>query len=443
MIKYLNSRNPFLYFIICSILNILVAEMKYHTYPVSIDIKNNILGKLYINDTTIDKDKIQDLSTICLQWVPSLFNPIILVPKRIVIEDMSMDYYRDIKSKIYNPIISREDGFKPNLYTSKLFNKYDLIYAKELVSNIISDCYFGLSSGLSNYSQLFQYEINLNKLENNTQISQKIFSFDKCELKNDSIDFPFYFGDEHENFINNNNKGIIGTCKTNEKDPYWGCIFKEMSFNNINTKLINEKDGKNYIIYFSSENHNITFPESFRTKFNTITNNGCKNLTTNEISCEKLFNSENYFTLKLINDNMIITIEIDNILRYSKKKENNQFITNINFEKDEYFILPLIVFKNFHVQFNAENNLISFYTTDKSILELKKENDESPNEEEKEPSNVGTVLLVILIILIIIALAFGVFWFLKKRKNSEQNINKYNKFEEDENFQNMSEKRVF
>ena len=41
-------------------------------------------------------------------------------------------------------------------------------------------------------------------------------------------------------------------------------------------------------------------------------------------------------------------------------------------------------------------------------------------------------------------LSFGVFWFIKKRKGSiEKNINKYNKFDEDDNFKNLNEQRVF
>ena len=139
---------------------------------------------------------------------------------------------------------------------------------------------------------------------------------------------------------------------------------------------------------------------------------------------------------------MIITIEIDNKIRYNNK--DNEYKTRIKFEDINYFILPLIVFKNFDIQFNAQDNIISFYTTDESILELKKKNDNNPiPKEEEEPSNAGIIILVIFIVILILVLLFGIFWFLKRRRNSESNINKYNKFEDEENFQDMNDKKVF
>ena len=98
------------------------------------------------------------------------------------------------------------------------------------------------------------------------------------------------------------------------------------------------------------------------------------------------------------------------------------------------------MFKNFHIQFDAENNLISFYTTNTSILTLKNIRDD----DDKESSSGLIIFLIILIILIVLGLVLGVFCFLKRRRGSlEKNINKYNKFEDEENFQSLNEQRVF
>ena len=44
------------------------------------------------------------------------------------------------------------------------------------------------------------------------------------------------------------------------------------------------------------------------------------------------------------------------------------FPTNIYFDDIDYIVMPLIVFKEFHVLFDAEENKISFYSQDKSLL---------------------------------------------------------------------------
>ena len=444
MIKAFKWRNIINYLIVIFCLNLLITEEKYDTYHISIKKKVDTLGELNIDDMTIEKEKIKDDSKVCLQWVPSLFNPINLVPSDKDIDAMNMISYKDNIPKFINRIISEKE-LSLKYFTSTQFKIYELIYAKEKFTKTYDLCYFGLSPGVGNYTLLDYNETNLNRLEKKNEISDKIFSFDKWDLNDvNSINISFYFGDQHENFTSNN--GVIGTCNTSQEDSFWGCSFKEMSFNNSKTSLINQEN-EFYKIYFSSENHDIIFPQSFKDEFNKITNYNCKEIeNTNEISCINLLKPNDFFPLKLIDDNMIITIEIDNKYRFNKEKDDNQYITNIKFENVDYFIFPLIVFKKFHVQFNDKNNIISFYTTDESILELKKNNDnkEEEKEGEQESSNVGTVLLVNFSVLIILALGIGILWFLKKRKNSSKNnIDKYNKFEDEENFQNLDEKRVF
>ena len=252
-----------------------------------------------------------------------------------------------------------------------------------------------------------------------------------------------YLGDTHENFKTNRKEGIIGTCKTNKLDLFWGCKFNQMSYNGKSIDLKNEA-GNIYQIYFSSEDYNIIFPISFKDNFETITNGQCKyyedvmSSKDSYVYCDNMFNESQYVLLNLINDDINITIQIDNVNRYNNgKAENNR--TRIKYKDIDYFILPLIMFKQFHVQFDADKELISFYTTDKSILKKRKE------ENKKDSGNTGlTIFLVIFIIILILGLLYLAFLFIKKRRNSiEKNINKYNKFDEDDNFQNMNEKRVF
>ena len=439
MINLINSRNLIHYIIFFFFLNIIFTQEGYELFKISININSNTLGKLYIDFSSTEKNDDSDDDTKCGKWIPSLLSPILLVKNKINVKNFTI-YDRE-NVMIYNPALIN-DIVTGKCYLSNLYNKYQLVLAKETFGTYVDDCYFGLSSGLGN-SSILPNETNLNYLKNTTLITQKIFSFDKWVLKEKSLDIDFYFGDAHQKFSSNN--GIIGTCKGNKDDYFFGCPFKKISFNN-NIELINDKNGNFYKIFFSSENHNIIFPEGFREKFYKITNNECSELPgTKSISCKNLFNTDNYFPLKLIDENMNITIEIDNILRYNKEKGDDQYETNIKFEEIDYLILPLIVFKQFHVQFNANDNLISFYTTNETILEIKKEEENSKKEDEpEESSNAGTIILIIFISLIILALVFGIFWFIRKRKSSgEKNINKYNKFEEDDNFQDMNEKRLF
>ena len=90
------------------------------------------------------------------------------------------------------------------------------------------------------------------------------------------------------------------------------------------------------------------------------------------------------------------------------------------------------MFKNFHVQFDGENNLISFYTLDSSILEVMKE-------KKNEPKGSSKVLLSFIIIIIILAIAiigFVIYRYLRKKK--EDDVQKdIKKIEDIEEFHSM------
>lgn len=434
MINVLKSRISANYFLFWILLNLIFTKQDYQKLYLSTSIGNEELNELYFDDISQDKK--------CEGWVPALFNPILIVGGNV---DLRPLVYYD-EDRMSFPIFSIYEQTQITFYHFSFFDKYELDLGKLTFVKKITKCYFGLSMGNANYSKLDESQTNLNTLKDNNIIHEKIFSFDKWSINenNNLIETYLYLGDEHENFSKNE---TIGTCKA-DKDFYWGCSFKEMVFNNNTIDLIKDKEkGIYYKIYFSSENNIIRFPESFSSKFNEKTNNICtKDKDNGFLDCNILFDSKGFIPMKLIDDNMIITIEVDNLNRYNKYKEDQKNKTRIIFEND-YFIFPLIMFKNFHVQFDSNKNIISFYTDIPNILELKKKDDDPQREDNNnndDSSNAGTVVLIIFIILIILVFGFGIFWFIRKRNSSgEKNINKYNKFEEDDNFQDMNEKRVF
>lgn len=428
--KALNTRKYFFFCLICFILNV-TNTISIDKYPIEIPFTSSELDILFIEDKN---DKYN-----CSEWIPSLLNPFLLVNSQSILDnDLNLGQFQ-----ISIPFIPK--SFQIGFYSITIMEKYNLISAKERFGTNFNGCYFGLLHKIGDYSEsMNESMISLNKLKENIIIDKRIFSFDKWNLERNKIQTNFYYGDSHDIFDSKNNDGIIANCKTNGVNKYWGCLFNEISFNNTSISLQNENKNNSelYNIYFSSENYNIIFPISFKKKFDELTNNSCNhdNTTTN-ISCTDFFNEENFASISLIDDNMEITIEIDNIKRFSlSDEEGGKNKSRISFHDDDYFILPLIMFKNFHIQFDAENNIISFYTTNRSILKLKNE-----KEDKKKGSSKGLkAFLIILLIIIILALCYFAFWFIKRRRNQvEKNINKYNKFEDEENFQNMNEKRVF
>ena len=67
---------------------------------------------------------------------------------------------------------------------------------------------------------------------------------------------------------------------------------------------------------------------------------------------------------------MKIIIEADNI-KIFYNYPNKENMTNILFHSENYIIFPSSKFNNFHVQFDLNKILISFYSNDTSILEIK------------------------------------------------------------------------
>ena len=343
-------------------------------------------------------------------------------------EDYSQETekYGECKAKV--PALSLTEELDVELYFTELLEDLNVtlgIIRFFSLTKLTGNCYLGLSNKIGDFS-LNNDSILIYKLEKQGKY-RNIFSFDKWDINKKEITQNFYIGYAHSDFtLKNDNDGIIGECDVNKDYKYWGCSFSYMIINN-NTIGLTKSNDELYKIYLSSENHNIIFPKSFFERFNNSTEGKCSYNPDNPsldnffLTCEDLFNSENYISLQLVSEDMEITIEIDNKYKYSSGDFDIQNMTRIRFEeKSEDFIFPLIMFKNFHIQFDAENNKIKFYTKNSTLLKdkRKKKND------NKNSSNAATVFLMIFIIILILAIAFGVFWFIRKRKNSlEKNIN--------------------
>ena len=147
----------------------------------------------------------------------------------------------------------------------------------------------------------------------------------------------------------------------------------------------------------------------------------------------QIFNNSDYFNMKLISKDFNITVEIDSKARYSLSKNESRNKTRIKFSDIDYFIFPLIMFKNFDVQFDAENDIISFYTTDNSILSVRRKKEKS----DKGLSKGLIALIVILSILVVSVIGFIIYRFMRLKKESD--IKKDSKkIEEIEEFHSMN-----
>ena len=395
-------------FLICLILKFSFTIQFYYQYKMEVPINSEELDILYIND----------IADICNKWIPSLFIPILLVNPEIKTGGW-LEYLEIIIPSISKYELSILIAYS-NITT--IFNSYKVFFGK-FRFKIIKYCYFGLLNKIGSFKILKENQLLLSNLKGYQENFQRIFSFDKWNIYNNIINTNFYLGDSHENFKLNKNNGIIGSCKNNKNNTFWGCLFNQISFNNSIIDLKTENNTL-YNIYFSSENYNIIFPKSFEKKFNQLTNNQCKYNNSDYVEnknlfCENFFNENNYALIKLINDDMNITLEIDNINRFSTIIDENKTETRIIYEDFNYFIFPLIMFKKFHVQFDAENDIISFYTNDASILQVKKE-----KEIEKEKENNGFIFLLIFIIIIILGIGYGIFWFIRKIKRKRNKLDK-------------------
>ena len=413
MEKIYNGKN-IVFYLIFFILCIPIIKAKYKEIDLKLkkgETDNNL--PLYI-----------ETSDSCSKWIPSLFSPILIINEEVKTENYSLTSF---KTNIQNPysIMHNNKPLKMDIYIHdiSIFNK---IYIAK--SNVLwpENCLFGLD-----YSEIKANEKNLNAIQNLIpgQIDKFIFSFEKWDInKQNFIYSKFYIGDSHENFLNN-----VGTCNIQNGTGYYGCIFNDFVFLNETYSLMNENN-KSYIIYFASEFNQIYFPNNFKNKFK---NCHLEENLVKEFICEDLKNKD-YLPLKLRNDNMNITLEVDRKNRFSADSSTSNGVTDIIFHDFDYIIFPLIMLKNFHTQFDVEKKVISFFTNDTKILELKKEEPQKTDEPKNDSNGNGIstgllILLIILGILLLAGIGYGGFLLYRKRNLTlEKKFNKYSRFEDEE-----------
>ena len=410
----------FLIFIVINITSTINLD-----YDISSNITSSPLHPLSINS----KDNI------CDTYIPSLFSPIPLVKNGFYENIIPLSY----KITISNPIMKNNNY---NIYKGNVIdnNIQTTLGVKDDLRDL--NCYLGLSSGLEESIELRDKNNTLEYLKNTNQITEKKFSLDIWDLNSDQIiNSKFYLGYSHKDF-NSQNKKYIGTCQNIKEDTFWGCYFKQMIFNNTKIPL-NNSNGEDYKIYFSSEDYTIKFPIEFEEIFKKASDGSCtydkKHLKT---ICKDWFKEDLFIPLTLSNDNMDITLEIDSSKRFNSDDNEEKDSINIIFDGlIDYIIFPLKMFKNFHIQFDADNNIIRFYSTNKKILNVKIK---EPEQENNSSPSALTVFLVILIVILLLGLGFSVFYFIKKRRSGKsEEINKFTKFEDEDDFKNMQEKKIY
>ena len=250
----------------------------------------------------------------CNIMIPDLFSPIILLyPK------YTAGLWREFEDiEFETPLsTSKITGFayekrNPLFYMAKLYKN---------IENNKDNCYFGLSKLLLNITDKELSDLNnLKILKDEEEINETIFSFNKWDL-NDTIKTELYYGYSHPDF--NSNDGIIGTCTNAENNSFWSCIFNNMTFQNKTISLMKENN-EYYKIYFSSNVHDIYFPNDFQKKFENATEGNCSLEILDEksdstLACQNYLEiEENYLPITLNNENMSITLQIDNYQRFSE-----------------------------------------------------------------------------------------------------------------------------
>ena len=137
---------------------------------------------------------------------------------------------------------------------------------------------------------------------------------------------------------------------------------------------------------------------------------------------------------------MEITLEVDKINRFYNYSSSDG-TTNILFHDFEYIIFPLVMLKNFHVQFDVEKKVISFFSNDTSILKVKKKTNETQKNENSDGISIGIIIFIIILCIILIGFIgffYYFFYYKKKYLNLEKKFIKYSKFD-DENVHGLED----
>ena len=161
-----NHTNFISLFIICLIINIPPSFQILNRYEIKIPINKKELSNFFFT--------INEEDSVCEKWVPSLFNPILLVSSEVELK------YGDIIPKVNHelryPFLNENKGFTITFFSSVKFGNYRL-YLGRPIRSIFYECYFGLSSNKYEFQELREGINNLNILKEKNQINKKNFFF--------------------------------------------------------------------------------------------------------------------------------------------------------------------------------------------------------------------------------------------------------------------------
>ena len=129
---------------------------------------------------------------------------------------------------------------------------------------------------------------------------------------------------------------------------------------------------------------------------------------------------------------MNITLEVDKMSRFYANYPSLDGVTNIFFHDLEYIIFPLVMPKNFHVQFDVEKRVISFYSNDTNILEIKEKALLDQKDDNSDRISICIIIIIISSILLILGCIYYYFFYYKKKYRNFEKFNKYSKYEDEE-----------
>ena len=272
----------------------------------------------------------------------------------------------------------------------------------------------GKESTLLNYSTLYC-------LKNHGFIDKEGFSI---KYNNDLKNAVLFFGDEHEDFKNNNVAYCSLASKTYKERKYWTC--KLFSFGIVNNKL-NLIINLNLSVIFDTGTNAIVMPRYILSFLqNELKKIDCfineLSLEINNIIC---YNKSNLTNIVFEFGDYFLTLS--NYIYYEEYLQNGTkiYFLNIYFEEGiEMGIIGLPFFFEFHTRFDLDKNMMKFYHTNyKNINKSLNKNNTNKYDKNKKDINVHLKILIIILSLITFILIFIIIKYkycCKKQKKSNQ-----------------------
>jgi len=149
------------------LIKIFLTTSDFWIFDAGIILKDTNIEGYYIGDKSEEK--------ICVNWIPSLFLPLLYAPKTVRLEDETLinDYS---PRELFYPVFYNNTTISVNTYQDVNFlnEKFQSKIMKERKREI-SKCYFGLSRGANNFESLKEEDVTLNYLKKKNFIGKKIF----------------------------------------------------------------------------------------------------------------------------------------------------------------------------------------------------------------------------------------------------------------------------